>query len=194
MLKQAAVALFFGLFSSAPVMAQSEASCGTDSEQPLTTPANDFIEHADGTVTQKSTGLMWQRCPVGTQWDGASCQGQSRALNWHEAMQESLLSNYAGYQDWRLPELAELTAIVEQGCSPRVNLEVFPAVGNLVEQYFWTGTQVQLRGGRAWNVNFASGQQHLSRPHLRGLFRARLVRSVPDSQLHAYLSEEEADD
>lgn len=37
------------------------------------TTTSDFIDNQNGTVTQKTTGLIWQRCSIGQTWNGSTC-------------------------------------------------------------------------------------------------------------------------
>jgi len=190
------VALCF-LFS---VSAVSADVCVTESELELepSTPSNDFNVHPNGTVTQKSTGLMWMRCPLGTKFDGTRCTGRVPPISWMEAQKAGLESRYAGYNDWRLPEIDELKSIVEHSCQPALNHAVFPADGHLSQGFYWSNTSVELRGTRAWNVHFGTGRHQLSRIQFRDQHRVRLVRDIapvsamPEVQCAAVADEEHA--
>ncbi len=65
-----------------------------------------YIAYNNGTALDTQTGLLWQRCTLGTKWDGSSCTGQPKKYKWHKAMK--LSSHLAGYSDWRLPTIDEL--------------------------------------------------------------------------------------
>lgn len=100
------------------------------------TPAADFNDNADGTVTHLKTGLTWMRCSVGKNWTGSTCTGKSQYMNWSSAV--ALAANFAGYGDWRLPSVIELKSIVEYAArNPSANAAIFPAPPNL-----WTSDQV----------------------------------------------------
>jgi hypothetical protein len=65
---------------------------------------NDFIDNADGTITDDATGLMWSKSDNGT------------GLNWEEALEwvyQQNQSNTLGYNDWRLPNAKELQSIID---------------------------------------------------------------------------------
>ncbi|MEE2026136.1 hypothetical protein QWF21_18020, partial [Alkalimonas sp. MEB004] len=39
--------------------------------------ASRYQDNGDGTVTEKTTGLMWQRCAVGREWREGRCEGEA---------------------------------------------------------------------------------------------------------------------
>lgn len=93
-----------------------------------TTPTRDFTFHDDGTVTHHKTGLMWMRCTLGQNWNGATCTSSGQTYTWDGALQAAKGSSFAGHGDWRLPNIKELHSIVEQACiSLAINATVFPA-------------------------------------------------------------------
>lgn len=72
-----------------------------------------LVEHENGTVVDSSNGLMWKRCSEGLVWSSTSnkCTGSSGAthVTWKQAKQ--IRSDWAGYDDWRLPTKAELESL-----------------------------------------------------------------------------------
>lgn len=99
---------------------------------PASTPTSDFEVHNNGTVTHTATGLMWKVCAEGQTWQSSdgSCSGVASDHSWQQALQAPQTLNtgggYAGYADWRLPSIKELTSIIEFKCnSPAINLTVF---------------------------------------------------------------------
>ncbi len=63
-----------------------------------------------GIVKDNQTGLMWMRCSVGQTWNGTTCVGELKRMDWNSAM--SYKTTYAGYSDWRLPTKKELESLV----------------------------------------------------------------------------------
>jgi hypothetical protein len=66
---------------------------------------NDFVDNGDGTVTDRATGLLWQK------------SGSSRSVTWRRAKDyiDKLNRNqFAGYSDWRLPTIDELASLFEK--------------------------------------------------------------------------------
>ena len=67
---------------------------------------NDFKDNGDGTVTDRNTGLMWMKTDSG------------KGMTWEEALAYAENSTYAGYSDWRLPNIKELQYLVDYTRSP----------------------------------------------------------------------------
>ncbi|WGZ94432.1 MAG: DUF1566 domain-containing protein [Candidatus Thiothrix putei] len=133
---------------------------------PQCIPDSDFTVHDDGTVTHKPTGLMWKRCLEGQpfsdngtfDYQDDSCTGTVGAFNWSTALANSG-SNFAGYADWRLPNIKELSSIVEF-CreKPAINTSIFPG---LSQQQVWSSSpdiRLQTSEGMSWVADFDNGK------------------------------------
>lgn len=133
-----ATCLIATLLACIPVLAQQR--CDLDASY-QSTPTERFEDNGDGTVTDRQSKLMWTRCSAGQKWTAGNCSGMAGSYAWNAA--EELVSevNLAGtyfYSDWRVPQLRELSMLVERRCSnPRVNLIVFP---NTPSGLYWTAT------------------------------------------------------
>lgn len=115
----------------------------------FSTPSTDFVIHNDGTVTHKSTGLMWMRCSQGQTWTGTTCTGSPTGYIWRQALGLTNI-NFAGYSDWRLPNVKELFSIVEMRCAgPALNGEIFPKNDGF---YYWTSTPDSVK---SWGRDYA---------------------------------------
>lgn len=137
-----------------------------------TTPTQDFTLHDDGTVTHNKTGLMWMRCALGQNWNGATCTGSGQAYIWQAALQTAEGSSFAGYGDWRLPDIKELSSIVEQACiTPSINATVFPATPL---NSFWSASPYAGYVNDAWYVYFPYGNDSIG--YKTDNYRVRLVR------------------
>ena len=87
---------------------------------------------------------MWKKCSEGQ--SGNDCSENSAVTyNWKEALEEIYRINsnegFAGYKDWRLPNIKELHSIIEKQCqSPAINLEVFPSESIELSGGFWSSS------------------------------------------------------
>jgi len=99
------------------------------------------------------TGLMWVTAP-GTD------AGFAGAQTWESALTSCTVTlngmAYAGYTDWRLPNVRELMSIVDYGAAaaPRINTTAFP---NTVSDYYWTSTTYVVNTTLAWIGTFNLG-------------------------------------
>lgn len=156
---------------SLPLQAQT-----CNSAIPRSAPGSRYTVHGDGTVTDNKTGLMWKQCEEGL--SGADCAtGTAQSLTWQAALQRPATLNasggFAGYQDWRLPNLNELESLREVSCSnPSINTTVFPGV---IASNVWSSSPVARYSSDAWLVHFYNGNSNFN--HDRdGSYRVRLVR------------------
>lgn len=94
-------------------------------------------------VTDSKTGLVWQD-------DAAPASSWQGAINYCEAL------TLGGDNDWRLPNMNELTSIVDYTYSTS------PAISNVfvntVSNYYWSSTaHVAYPNDYAWILQFGSG-------------------------------------
>jgi len=126
-------------------------------------PTSAFEIASDGsTVTHLTTGLMWARCALGQSWNGSTCSGSATTYTWSNALQAAADLNsgggYAGYTDWRLPNIKELASIVERcAYDPAVNPTVFPGTYSGAH---WTSTPDVNNAGYANMVQFQVGNDY----------------------------------
>lgn len=97
----------------------------------------------DGTALDRRTGVIWQRCPLGTVLDdGGTPQtleddrclpsaGAPQTLTWNAALAAARhldeSGGFAGHSDWRVPRQKELLSVVEaRWRDPRLVGRVFP--------------------------------------------------------------------
>ena len=106
-----------------------------------------FIDNQNGTITDKSTGLMWKKCAEGV--NGNQCEsGKHLILSWNDSLLRIKEINsglgYAGFHDWRLPNFKELLSLIEERCySPSINSTYFPntVLANNHGEY-WSSTPI----------------------------------------------------
>ncbi|WP_084419299.1 Lcl domain-containing protein [Photobacterium sp. J15] len=86
-----------------------------------------YVDNGDGTVTEQITDRMWQQ----------KIDYQRRT--WEESIKYCENLDYAGYDDWRLPNIKEMVSIVNYNkTSPAIDEEFFPETP--VKYFFWTST------------------------------------------------------
>lgn len=68
--------------------------------------ANDFHANADGTVSDRATGLTWQAADSGV------------GIDWEHALAWAAANRLGGHADWRLPSAKELQSIVDYTRAP----------------------------------------------------------------------------
>jgi hypothetical protein len=100
-----------------------------------------------GTVTDKTTNLMWQQGTDGPHvWENAIsvCEGKS----------------LGGFVDWRLPNVKELISIADMTrVYPAIDAAYFPDTTALA---YWSSTTVLANTSWRWSVNFDSGEPGIS--------------------------------
>ncbi len=134
-------------------------ACEIQNNLESTAPANRFTLNADGTAVDNLTQLMWARCAHGTEWDqeAQGCPEVGSGFTvWYDAVDVANNSTYAGFDDWRLPNIKELVSIMEVACSrPAINTTVFP--GSRVTSTYWSSTPDQYHQSNVWTVDHLGG-------------------------------------
>ncbi len=110
---------------------------------------NHFVDNKDGTVTDKATGLMWQKSGTLYFLENKDAKKYIDQLN---------TERFAGHSDWRLPNVEQLASLLEKDKINGVHLD--PVFSNR-QTTCWTvddneaSYQTYKRG---WVVNFKQGQ------------------------------------
>ncbi|MGD9972819.1 MAG: DUF1566 domain-containing protein [Desulfatirhabdiaceae bacterium] len=134
---------------------------GGPAGQPVVNPST-FYDNGDGTVTDSTSGLMWQ-------------QTTQTAATWKDALAVCGNLNLGVQTDWRLPtikELAHLTPLSRS--SPAINTYYFP---DTVSNNYWSGTTRLESTREAWCINFLNGDDATLAKSSTAVFRA--VRGGP---------------
>ncbi|MBK5966669.1 hypothetical protein CCR95_21970 [Thiocystis minor] len=91
----------------------------------------------------------------GADRSGGTCTGTAATYNWSQALQRADQSTLTSQGDWRLPNLKELSSIVERAChDTSVDLGVFPSTPS---NYFWSSSPHAHYPDYAWVVAFVDG-------------------------------------
>lgn len=111
---------------------------------------NKFVDNGDGTISDLATGLMWLK------------QDSEKGLDWEHALKYAQTLEFAGYDDWKLPNVKELQSIVDySGVYPAIDQNYFSITDK--DAYFWSstsayfskfGSEAQQKYYWAWYVAF----------------------------------------
>ncbi len=142
-----------------------------------------------GTVVDSKTKLMWKKCLEGLSGDTCGT-GTVSTFDWNGALSRPSTVNstgFAGYSDWRLPNIKELQSIVEEQCySPAVNATMFPNVS--ATSQVWSSSPYSESTGsspiywKSYAVNFASGSIVLPLSRATNTLHVRFVRDCTGTE------------
>ena len=117
--------------------------------------ADRFTDHGNGTFTDTTTGLMWEKkvagegtCIRDLHAADATCDWNAAMGDWIAAINAEGGTGLGGYNDWRVPSRDELKSLT------------YPAVssdlpGEIVASYYWTSTSSASDPDFAWSFNFS---------------------------------------
>ncbi|WP_372753976.1 DUF1566 domain-containing protein [Labilibaculum sp.] len=122
---------------------------------------NEFTDNKNGTISDKASALMWTK------------DDNKEGLNWEDALNYAENSKFAGYSDWRLPNVKELQGIVDYSYAPgaqdstknRAAIDPIFNCASITNEagvddfpYYWTSTSAHFTKGKpyyyAWYVAF----------------------------------------
>jgi hypothetical protein len=104
--------------------------------------ANSFVDNDDGTVTDTSTGLMWQQVKPSSTYTWV------QALNYCEGL------TLAEFDDWRLPNQNELQSLVNYN---RYDPAIYTTYFTGSQSITWSYNSNVNSTSNAWYVNFTDG-------------------------------------
>lgn len=104
-------------------------------------------------VTDSKTGLIWRRCSEGQTWSGGTCTGTAATYTHEQALVQA--QSQAGTAGWRLPNVKELSSIVNKALvNPAIDSTAFPVTPS---EWYWSSTPYAGYSGYAWLVAFDDG-------------------------------------
>ncbi|MBI5593901.1 MAG: DUF1566 domain-containing protein [Deltaproteobacteria bacterium] len=102
-----------------------------------------YVNNGNGTVTDTSTGLMWQQ------------NTSDNKMTWEQALSYCENLSLAGYTDWRLPSKKELQNLVDYNrYAPAIDTTYFP---NTFQSSYWSATTSNQNTNDSWEVYFYTG-------------------------------------
>jgi len=120
-----------------------------------------FVDNENGTVTDRATGLTWQKT------DSAHQQVDiyKGKLSWEDAfnyIREMNVRHFGGYSRWRLPNYQELCSLLDFS-------QFYPALdpifkSSVQSEVHWTSTARNLDSSNRWSINFTNGSNFWPAP------------------------------
>lgn len=119
-----------------------------------TVPTPAFTDNGDGTVTDSTSGLVWQKCSMG-QTNDSTCSGTATQPDWDTALSYCNTLTLAG-KSWRLPNVNELRTILDRSLAtgPLINSTYFPGT---VNDWYWSSSTSLDTLSEAWHARFTNG-------------------------------------
>ena len=158
------------------------AGTGQDGEMQAGVPRS-FTDNADGTITDNSTGLMWEKLS-----NDDSLHDVDAVYTWDNGFAVKIATlnstNFAGHNDWRLPNRFELESLVTAGT---VHPATYPAFDTAcapgctvfdcsctAPDFYWSATSAVAYPQNAWYVLFNGG--YVAESYKGNVLRVRAVR------------------
>lgn len=98
-------------------------------------------------VTDTTTGLQWQ-------------DNETPYKTWTESIDYCEALSLDGHDDWRLPNIKELTSLVDDSKPGLAISDVFQYTGT--SEVYWSSTTSVSNSGHAWRVDFVNGYQSIN--------------------------------
>jgi hypothetical protein len=135
----------------------------------FTMPANErFVVNANGTVTDKVTSFMWM-------------QEETPLLTLYEAFDYCEKLELAGFSDWHLPNMKELSTLINLTEGDKWFYEAFFPNTNIAPQGFYMASTT-FDGTFGWGCNFQFGFDGYYADRKNGKYPFRPVRKWNESQ------------
>ncbi len=132
--------------------------------------ARSFTDNGDGTITDETTGLQWEKLS-----DDGSVHDWNSQYTWEDAFGKTDALNaasFAGHSDWRLPNRFELETLVNLAAP--IPLESDPATYSIFHggcalgcppttcsctrsNFYWSSTTLARFPAMAWCMSFIDG-------------------------------------
>lgn len=145
---------------------------------PKTSSSELFTASGEGEIRHIPSNLVFMRCAIGQIWQGGKCTGIANLYTWEQALQLSVAYEFNESRNWRLPNIKELSVIVERACvRPSIDDGAFPETP---PDDFWTSTPSVQDPERAWSLAFFNGTSSIKAKDRSA--NVRLVRTALASE------------
>lgn len=138
---------------------------------PLVDQSVDYGTEPWACIRDNVTGLVWEVKTIDNgehdkdntyQWGGTSALGRDHPNSqgeyyddWNGLINDSNNSVLCGFNNWRVPNVAELSSIVNKGIvNPSIDFNYFP---NTAADWYWTASPNAGSSSFAWRVSFNLG-------------------------------------
>lgn len=116
---------------------------------------NALVDNKDGTVTDMTTGLMWQRSGSSRTLHIRSARNYIKNLNRYD---------FAGYADWRIPTMEELASLLKKDKANNLHID---SVFNSQQGRCWSSDKAVTMHGppdalTVWVLDYHSGKARKS--------------------------------
>jgi hypothetical protein len=150
-----------------------------------------YVDNGDGTITDLNTGLMWEKKSgdgglhdKGNRYHWSGNRPEDTIWDWLDDVNAEGGTGFAGYNDWRIPNVKELQSIIDYerfifsvdpvfntGCAPPCTVTTCSCTASA---RYWSATSSAEYRHYAWIVSFYSGWAHIAAKS--NVFRVRAVR------------------
>ncbi|MCP5502809.1 MAG: DUF1566 domain-containing protein [Leptospiraceae bacterium] len=112
-----------------------------------------FSDKGDGTIEDKATGLIWQKC--GINLNATNCSGTLSTTTWSGALTYCNSTLTLAGRTWRVPNRNEMQSIVDfsKSSSPFIDITMFPVNG----YDYWTSSTDMLNTSLGWQWTISNG-------------------------------------
>jgi hypothetical protein len=136
------------------------AGTGQDGESQIGV-ARSYTDNGNGTITDNGTGLMWEELEnvYGTENLSDPTDVDNNYTTWNLAFQNIAdlnAANFAGYSDWRMPNIKEIQTLKNYGeLSPTIDLAFNNGTDSFTQPSgYWSSTTSLSNPGWAYGENF----------------------------------------
>jgi len=118
-----------------------------DLQRGIPWPEPRFIDNGNGTVTDKVSGLMWTK----------DVQEIPLKMNWYDGIKTCNDLVFAGYDNWRLPNVREMLSLIDFGVYDPALPDGHPFINVKPSDSYWSSTTSLPHTAQAWHMDMTNG-------------------------------------